>query len=188
MIARSWGQGLGWEGGGPGSGPMQMLRPPGMGWWAAGEGLRRSGWARLAEAERRARGRGLVQFPRRFVLKCARRGFSPCPRCSPRGLNPPSLVSPHPARTTAVIFQLVLLRGGVWVVGERAVPSGNLSGSWGGVGVQVPSLGTRAPCSASTGGSPRELAPRCWGVGGATRPWAPLPPPSGGGVLRHLGG
>lgn len=42
-------------------------------------------------------------------------GFSP--HHSPRGLNSPSPVTPL-ARTTAVIFQLVLLQGGVWVGGE----------------------------------------------------------------------
>ena len=75
------------------------------------------------------------------------------------------------ARTTAVIFQSALLRGGVW---ERAEP-------------------LREPLGAGVGGwGPLawalELASGHWGVDGATRPWAPLPPTSGGGVLRHLGG
>lgn len=56
-------------------------------------------------------------------------GLSPCPRHSPRGLDPPSSVTPT-ARTTAIIFQLVLLRGGVWVGGEGAVGSGGWSLAW----------------------------------------------------------
>lgn len=62
-------------------------------------------------------------------------GLSPCPRHSPRGLDPPSSVTPT-ARTTAIIFQLVLLRGGVWVGGEGAVGAGVVSG-----------LGARALCN-----------------------------------------
>lgn len=177
MIAWSWGGGLGWEGEGvPALGPCRCYGPPRQASGrAARGGLRRSGWAGLAEAERRARGKDLVQFPRRFVLKCARRGGS--------ALGPP----PHPvvleawiplspvaplARTTAVIFQLALLRGGVW---ERAEP--RREPLW--------ELGWVGPGSLAWA---LELASGHWGVDGATRPWAPLPPPSGGGVLRHLGG
>lgn len=63
----------------------------------------------------RARGRGLVQFPRSFVLKCAWRGSAHDPTIVPEASIPKS--SPPLARTTAVIFQLVLLQG-VWVGGE----------------------------------------------------------------------
>lgn len=50
---------------------------PGTDWREAEEGLRRSGWAGLVKAGCRARGRGLVQFPRSFVLKVCLAGFSP---------------------------------------------------------------------------------------------------------------
>lgn len=82
----------------PALGPCRCCGPPRQASGrAARGGLRRSGWAGLAEAERRAGGKDLVQFPRRFVLKCARQGFSPWPPSpprSPRGLDSPK--SGHP--------------------------------------------------------------------------------------------
>ena len=128
----------GWAGraGVPALGPCRCCGPWGR---AAGEGLRRSGWAGLAEAERRARGRGLVQFPRRFVLKCAWRGSALTPAVVPEASTPQVQLSPL-ARMTAVIFQLVLLRGGVWVVGRGLSPQGTSLGA--GVGGGVAGLGT----------------------------------------------
>lgn len=78
------------------------------------------------------------------MLKCARQGVQPlAPPPHPVVLEasiPLSQVTPL-ARMTAVIFQLVLLRGGVL---ERAEPLREplWELGWGGVG--VPGLGTRA--------------------------------------------
>lgn len=109
----------GWAGRGPGSGPMQTLRHPGGGWQAAREGLRRSGRAGLAEAELGARGKDLVQFPKRFVLKVCLEGLGRGVRHSPEASIPQVWLSPL-ARTTAVIFFSWFYCKGV--EGERVLP------------------------------------------------------------------
>lgn len=126
----------GWAGraGVPALGPCRCCGPWGR---AAGEGLRRSGWAGLAEAERRARGRGLVQFPRRFVLKCAWRGSALTPAVVPEASTPPSPVVPS-GQDDSCDFSVGFIARGCVGSGERTVPSGNLSGSWGGWGGRWP--------------------------------------------------
>lgn len=69
-----------------------------------------------------------------------------------------------------MIFQSVLLQGGVW--------AGSLSESWGEAGGPWP--GAQALCLASADGS-RNLALRCWGVNKATGPGLPCHPPQEGG-------
>lgn len=72
------------------------------------------GWRKLG-AEL---GQGFSAIPKELCVKVCSARFSPYPRHSPRGLDFPQVQSPLLARTTAVIFQLVLLQGGVWVEGE----------------------------------------------------------------------
>lgn len=145
--------------GGPGFEPMQPD-------WAAGHG-----WGHV-KAERTGQKlgaelgtRGLVQFPRRFVFKCSRRvggvnrpldPNSPCPPTPESHVRSPAL-----ARTTAVIFQLVLLRGGVWGGAVPREPHWQWRGGVrkdGGSGVGRGQSLAWAICLASTDGPP-ERAP-----------------------------
>lgn len=98
--------------------------------------VKAGGWAGLVKAGCRARGRGLVQFPRSFVLKCAWRGSAHAPTIVPEA-STPQVVIPT-GQDDGLIFQLVLLQGGVWV--------GGLSESRAG--------GGGAPGPASADGSP----------------------------------
>lgn len=78
-----------------------------------------------------------------------------------------------------MIFQLVLLRGGVWGRGRGpSLRKPVWEPGWGGGG--VPGLGAEALCSVSRWLSER-ARPVVLGCDEATRPWAPLPPPQEGG-------
>lgn len=100
--------------------------------WAAGHGQGHVKAERAGQKLGAELGQGLVQFPRRSVFKCSRRvgGGQTALRCPPTLPDPPEshVRSPPLARTTAVIFQLVLLRGGVW---GGAVPTENLTSNGG---------------------------------------------------------
>lgn len=91
VIARSWGCWAGWAGV-PALGPCKCCGP-----WdrlAGRRGVKAEWVGRAGKSWAQSWGRGLVQFPRSFVLKCARRGSALTPAIVPEASIPPSPVAP----------------------------------------------------------------------------------------------
>lgn len=116
-----------------------------------------------------------MQFPRSFVLKCAWRGSAHAPTIVPEA-SVPQVVTPT-GQDDGYDFS-------VGFIARRCVGREPLRKLGGGGG-------SLARCSSALLGLCRwfsESRPAVLGCEQGHRPWAPLPPPSGGGFLRHLGG
>lgn len=136
----------------------------------------------------RARGRGLVQFPRSFVLKCAWRGSAHAPTIVPEA-SIPQVVTPT-GQDDGCDFSVGFIARRCVGRGRGLTPQGT-SGSWEGRGGPGGGGSPWPGCSSSLLGLHRwfsESRPVMPGYDKATWPWAPLPPPSGGGVPETFGG